>query len=240
MKKYVFLFSFIFFLSCSENEDNSLTQMGRVAEISRDYTEQSLSVKIPTQLNEQDIICNLRHDSYWINDILASKEHIKFHVELNSDRSKGYRSDTIDLFCKGVNVGYIEVYQARHPMSLQKLTWGPDILLSLPKGDGKKETEMLYHFCKNSDGRYSLSDFPAFAYCIEMNHNPEKNMEWYLPSERSEKYREVSNNNYPFDFWSSTEYSRETVDIRKWASNNEQHLTIAAFKNDRFYVYAVR
>ena len=59
MKKYVFLFSFIFFISCSENEDNSLTQMGRVAEISLDYTEQSLSVTIPPQLNEQDIICHI-------------------------------------------------------------------------------------------------------------------------------------------------------------------------------------
>ncbi len=48
---------------------------------------------------------------------------------------------------------------------------------------GLEMTKLVYNLEKTTSGKDSYRNYPAFAFCIEMNHDPENNMEWYLPSE---------------------------------------------------------
>lgn len=62
-------------------------------------------------------------------------------------------------------------------------------------------------------GKDSYKNYPAFAYCIEMNHDPENNMEWHLPSlhEMGKYANGQSYEGTPFDkhnyWWSASENS---------------------------------
>ena len=44
-------------------------------------------------------------------------------------------------------------------------------------------TKLVYNLEKTTGGKDSYRNYPAFASCIEMNHDPENNMELYLPSD---------------------------------------------------------
>lgn len=47
---------------------------------------------------------------------------------------------------------------------------------------GIEITKAIYNLEKTTNGKDSYKNYPAFVYCIEMNHDPENNMEWHLPS----------------------------------------------------------
>ncbi len=45
---------------------------------------------------------------------------------------------------------------------------------------------------ETTNGNDSYRNYPAFAFCIVMNHDPENNMEWYLPSDKPASDSHVS------------------------------------------------
>ena len=79
--------------------------------------------------------------------------------------------------------------------------------------NGLEATKLVYNLEKATGGKDTYKNYPAFAFCIEMNHDPEHHMEWYLPSvDEMRSYAHgqsysgtpVARHNY---WWTSTENS---------------------------------
>lgn len=144
---------------------------------------------------------------------------ISFDVEENTGTSSGHRFDTLVVAVNGIRIGTICVTQSRNPFSDNRLVWANANALyrkePLNSSDlsGLEKTKLVYNLEKTTGGKDSYKNYPAFAFCIEMNHDPENNMEWYLPSEdeiRSYDHAQsysgtpIARHNY---WWSSSEDS---------------------------------
>ena len=211
------------FISCGGDGDdggntstkaNPLPQMGNV---SLNYRSSTESITLARDVQAEGATVSLKKGVSWINNIHLSGKVISFDVEENTTKSSGHRFDTLVIVVNGTRIGTVCVTQARNPFSDSRLVWAnADALyrkkaLSSSDLSGLEMTKLVYNLEKTTGGKDSYKNYPAFAFCIEMNHDPENNLEWYLPSEaeiRSYDHAQsysgtpIAKHNY---WWSSTE-----------------------------------
>ena len=234
MKKILFLMlatalPFLFY-SCSE--DDSISENEGIAEeeeeikalpemdnVSLDYHPSDQVIELPRDVESEGVTISLKYDSYWITQLELNGSTISFKALENTESETGHRFDTIFINNRGINIGSICVSQARKPISPTRLVWAVSSAIYRNKalGDlsmsGQEMTKAIYDLEKTTNGKDSYKNYPAFAYCIEMNHDPENNMEWHLPSlHEMEKYANgQSYEGTPFDkhnyWWSASENS---------------------------------
>lgn len=208
-------------VSCGDDEDSfndiKAAQLPKMDNISLNYHATSKTVILDRDVESEGAAISLKKGVSWINNIHLSGKILSFDVEENTMTTIGHRFDTIIVSLKGIRIGSICVTQARNPFSGSRLVWAnSDALyrnapLSNSDLDGWEMTKLVYNLEKTTGGKDSYKNYPAFAYCIEMNHDPDNNMEWYLPSENeirsyanAQSYAgtPIAKHNY---WWSSSE-----------------------------------
>ena len=226
MKKILFLMVAILptmlFTACSDDdgeEDVKVQKLPQIDNISLNYHPSEEIVSLPRDIESEGCIINLKDNSYWITKLKLSGKTISFNVLENSEIETGHRFDTIVISYKNERIGAICVTQARKPISTKRLVWALSNAMYRNKAlcnsgmSGLEVTKAIYNLSKTTNGKDSYKNYPAFAYCIEMNHDPENNMEWHLPSEneirayakgQSYKGTPLYQHNY---WWSSSENS---------------------------------
>ena len=160
--------------------------LGTFSNVSLDSKSSSQEISLPRDLSGEGATVKLKSGVSWINALTLNGKTVAFNVEENTNASTGHRFDTIEICAQGIRIGAICVTQARPRKASEKLQWttsgktywGADI----PGANGKEKTIAVYNLEKTTGGKDNYKNYPAFAYCIEMNHDPDKNMEWYLPT----------------------------------------------------------
>ncbi len=201
----------------SENISSKVTPLPQMSNVSLSYRSSVETVTLARDVQAEGATVSLKKGVSWINNIQLSGKVISFDVEENTGTSTGHRFDTLVVAVKGTRIGTICVTQARNPFSDSRLVWANENALYRKKAlstselSGLEMTRLIYNLEKTTGGKDSYKNYPAFAFCIEMNHDPENNMEWYLPSEdeiRSYAHAQsysgtpISKHNY---WWSSSE-----------------------------------
>lgn len=191
--------------------------MASIDDVSLNYKPSSESVSLSRDVEVEGAVVKLKKGVSWINNVRLSGNKILFDVEENTTTQKGHRFDTICVVTKGQIIGKVCVSQARNPFSGSRLAWANSKALYQEKAlsdkdlSGLEMTKLVYNLEKTTGGKDSYKNYPAIAFCIEMNHDPEHHMEWYLPSEneirsyaRSQSYSgtPIARHNY---WWSSSE-----------------------------------
>lgn len=223
MKK-IFLPLFVLticFASCSKEDGNSTTEqikpLPQLDNISLNYHNSEQTVELTRDIEKEKATLTLKDDSYWISKLKLNGNKITFTALENQDVEVGHRYDTILISIDDTRIGSICVTQARKPISPERLVWATSEALYRNKAlcesgmSGLEITKAIYNLEKTTNGQDSYKNYPAFAYCIEMNHDPENSMEWHLPSMKEmEAY--MKGQSYigtPFDqhnyWWSATE-----------------------------------
>lgn len=206
--------------SCSSSDEDNNSQakpLSSIDNVSLNYRSSVETVTLSRDVESEGAVVKLKKGVSWINNIRLSGNKILFDVEENTTTTSGHRFDTICVAVKGQIIGSVCVTQARNPFSDTRLAWANSNAMYLNKAlsdkdlSGLEMTKLVYNLGKTTGGKDSYKNYPAFAFCIEMNHDPEHNMEWYLPSEdeirsyaESQSYKgtPIARHNY---WWSSTE-----------------------------------
>lgn len=206
--------------SCSSSDEDNNSQakpLSSIDNVSLNYRSSVETVTLSRDVESEGAVVKLKKGVSWINNIRLSGNKILFDVEENTTTTSGHRFDTICVAVKGQIIGSVCVTQARNPFSDTRLAWANSNAMYLNKAlsdkdlSGLEMTKLVYNLEKTTGGKDSYKNYPAFAFCIEMNHDPEHNMEWYLPSEdeirsyaESQSYKgtPIARHNY---WWSSTE-----------------------------------
>lgn len=206
--------------SCSSSDEDNNSQakpLSSIDNVSLNYRSSVETVTLSRDVESEGAVVKLKKGVSWINNIRLSGNKILFDVEENTTTTSGHRFDTICVAVKGQIIGSVCVTQARNPFSDTRLAWANSNATYLNKAlsdkdlSGLEMTKLVYNLEKTTGGKDSYKNYPAFAFCIEMNHDPEHNMEWYLPSEdeirsyaESQSYKgtPIARHNY---WWSSTE-----------------------------------
>ena len=177
----------------NENEDAKdkyVAPLSSIADISLNYHATSKSVTLSRDVEAEGATVSLNRGASWINNLKLKGNKVTFEVEENASTFAGHRFDTIVVSVRGKRIGTVCVSQARNPFSSMQLAWANpgsgQRLEELFDGNstysGLELTKIVYNLEKTTGGRDSYKNYPAFAFCIEMNHNPEKKIEWYLPT----------------------------------------------------------
>lgn len=196
MKKFLLYLSAmgVIFPACStdensENEENIIiTPLPAIENISLNCHNSEQTVKLSRNVEEEGATISLKDDSYWISKLKLNGDEVTFTALENPEIEKGHRYDTIIIDIKGQRIGTICVSQARKPESPERLVWAVSNAMYRHSAlcesglSGQEITKAIYNLEKITNGQDSYKNYPAFAYCIEMNHDPENNMEWHLPS----------------------------------------------------------
>ncbi len=259
MKKILFLMvmlPMLLFTACSSDDGEEgikAQKLPPINNISLNYHPSEETVSLPRDVESEGCIINLKDNSYWITKLKLSGKTISFNVLENSDIETGHRFDTIVISYKNERIGTICVTQARQPISTKRLVWAMSsamyryLPLSVFDMSGIEMTKAIYNLSKTTNGKDNYKNYPAFAFCIEMNHDPENNMEWHLPSlyemkaysnAQSYKGTPFYQHNY---WWSSTEnklngnafclYSESTATIGAVSKGGDWW--VMAFKNGK-------
>ena len=183
-------------ISCSGDDDedsggsSKAVPLSKMSNVSLNYRASSEVVTLSRDVESEGATVSLRKGVSWINNIRLAGRTIKFDVEENTGTTTGHRFDTLVIAEKGTTIGTVCVTQARNPFSDTRLVWANSNAMyrntPLATSDylsGLEMTKLIYNLEKTTGGKDSYRNYPAFAFCIEMNHDPENNMEWYLPSE---------------------------------------------------------
>lgn len=192
---YVFCYAFIacaIFTACSSDgvEDviENITPLSKIKDVSLNYRFSSQTISLGRDVQNEGAVVSLKKGVSWINNITLSGNTVSFDVEENNNTSTGHRFDTLIISVKGQRIGTVCVTQARNPFSDTRLEWANTNALFRNQAlcsenvSGLEMTKKIYNLEKTTNGKDSYKNYPAFAFCIEMNHDPENNMEWYLPS----------------------------------------------------------
>ncbi len=214
---------FFCLVSCGDDEGEvsmiptDITKLPLTDNVSLNYGASTNTVVLPRDIQAEGAKLSLKKGVSWINNIQLSGRVISFDVEENTGISTGHRFDTLVIAVNGTRIGSICVTQARNPFSESRLVWANENALYLKAAlsnsdlSGLEMTKLVYNLEKTTGGKDSYKNYPAFAFCIEMNHDPENNMEWYLPSEneirsyahaQSYSATPIAKHNY---WWSSSE-----------------------------------
>ena len=203
MKKILFFMMAmlpLMFSGCSDDDeggDRNVNPLPPIEDISLNYHTSEQTISLQRDVKSEGANVSLKDGSFWITRLKLEGNEISFEVLENQDTEKGHRYDTILIENKGIRIGSICVSQARKPISSKRLLWAMsnamyrNEALFKDRASGLEITKAIYNLEKTTNGRDSYKNYPAFAYCIEMNHNPEKNMEWHLPTE--EEMRSYAN-----------------------------------------------
>lgn len=241
-------------VSCNKNDEaEPVAQFPKIETISLNYHSSEQTCILPRNAEQEGCTLVIKDDSYWISKLKLKGNEISFNVIENTETEKCHRFDTILIISEGIRVGSLCVSQARKPVSASTLAWANENALyrnspaSSEKLSGLEMTKLIYNLEKTTNGKDSYKNYPAFAFCIEMNHDPENNMEWYLPS-ISEMQKYASGQSYegtPFYqhnyWWSSTEntlngnaYSLYSKSIAsRGAENKSGKWWVMAFRNGK-------
>ena len=173
-------------VSCEKEISQVKTeQLPPMENISLNHRGQNVQVELPMSCT--DVKVKTQYGSYWIDRLTCNNNIISFYAVENSEVDRGYRVDTIRIYSKNTEIGNICVVQARNNVSPMELKWAlPQAIYYKTSIDGYKYTgeeitRMVYNLEKETNGKDSYKNYPAFAYCIDMNIDPENNMEWHLP-----------------------------------------------------------
>lgn len=192
-KKIIVLSGFvatIVFSSCSSDDDHSspASQLPKMPNVSLNYRASTQAVTLARDVESEGAVVSKKKGVSWINNLHLAGNVIHFDVEENWNTTSGHRFDTLEVSVKGTVIGTICVTQARNPFSSTRLPWATNDALYIYEPissfelGGLELTKRVYNLEKTTKGKDSYKNYPAFAFCIEMNHDPENNMEWYLPS----------------------------------------------------------
>lgn len=173
----------------NNNEDNNTNNpipIEIVPNVSLDSNPIYKEVELSRNVESEGATLALVNNSFWIKNLRLTNNIVSFNVDENNDIYTGHRFDTIEILIGNARIGSICVTQARNRKSLNKLNWctiqashfGHRIPSNLTTG--KEITEYIYNLERTTNGADSYHNYPAFEYVIEMNHDPEKNMEWHL------------------------------------------------------------
>lgn len=187
MRKIILLSALFFCLESCQNEplQTKVEQLPAIDNVSLNHRGQDVQIELPTSCT--DITVKAQYNSYWIDRLICSDNIITFYAVENTEVDRGYRVDTLRIYQKGIEIGNVCVVQARNSVSPTELKWAlPDAIYSKISIDGNRYsgeeiTRMVYNLEKTTNGEDSYKNYPAFAYCIDMNIDPENNMEWHLP-----------------------------------------------------------
>ena len=205
-KVYLYLLTLVTFTtlnfcmtSCGGDDEErgsttKVTPLPQMNNVSLSYRASVETVTLPRDVQAEGATVSLKKGVSWINNIQLSGKIISCDVEENTGTSSGHRFDTLVVAVNGIRIGTICVTQSRNPFSDTRLVWANSKALYRDKPlssanlgssnfGGLEMTKMIYNLEKTTGGKDSYKNYPAFAFCIEMNHDPENNMEWYLPSE---------------------------------------------------------
>lgn len=164
--------------------DKEYTQFQFEDKISLNFHGQLVNYTLPTPNQGYNI--KVKNSAYWISELRLNGNNMSFYAVENNELDRGYRTDTIVIYKGKYNIGEICVHQARTYISPEPLAWAlPNAMysteiLSEDYYTGQQLTQMVYELEKTTNGKDSYKNYPAFAYCIEMNIDPENNMEWHL------------------------------------------------------------
>lgn len=170
---------------------------------------------------------------------------LTYWVEKNLNTDRGYRSGQIDITSGGKSIGTVRVYQARNHYCPTTLQWCTDKATTykdkaLADVYGREATQIIYNLEKTTGGKDNYRNYPAFAYCIEMNPDPERNMEWYLPRRMGVYMEKKGWDIFGFrKFWSSYDVGLYS-EVDYFTENKYQTQYINTDKSNYNYVYAVR
>lgn len=239
-------------ISCGKGETDKLQivdYMPKMDNVSLSYRGQVVDVEIPTN----DVDVRVKHNSYWIQQLQCNSNMLTFYAVENNEKDRGYRTDTIIFSRNNIDVGELCVVQARSCISDRPLKWAlPEALYYAKELDGERFsgqeiTEMVYRLEETTYGEDTYKNYPAFAYCIEMNIDPENNMEWHLPDIDSiiQTAEEIGNtsNNYldtPFGmqdkWWSASDRDGDAF----WLYSGNSASRGPIKKSNECYVMAFR
>lgn len=212
--------------SCGGDDEESggsasikVTPLPQMSNVSLSYRASAETVTLARDVEAEGGTVSLKKGVSWINNIHLSGKVLSFDVEENTGISSGHRFDTLVVAVNRTRIGTICVTQARNPFSESRLVWANANALYRKEPlnssnlSGLEKTKLVYNLEKTTGGKDSYKNYPAFAFCIEMNHDPENKIEWYLPSEdeiRSYDHAQsysgtpIARHNY---WWSSSEDS---------------------------------
>lgn len=240
------LFAFVFNACSSDSRENDVDEItiDRLEDLKTSYESKEYSVKLSKDLTGLAEVKIHDYNSDFIRDLKLKGDKIEFWLEENTNTSRGYRTGQIDIISSGKVIQTFNIYQSRTPFAPTTLQWSnanatfdPDELADVVQSSNAKEiTQFVYNLEKNTNGRDSYKNYSAFAYCIEMNPDPENNMEWYLPFGmalpiiRNGGWQLV---NYK-EYWTAAGYSNGAMAV-KYSTNKVQTIEIkyskSAYKN---------
>lgn len=171
--------------SCKNDTETQPPYMPKIENISLSHKGQRVSEVLP--IDGGNINLRLKYNSYWIQELECQGNTLKFYAVENLERDRGYRSDTIYILRNNSEIGKVCVVQARNCISEKPLKWAraeakysKEQIAGLGLS-GQEITRLIYNLEKTTQGTDTYKNYPAFAYCIEMNIDPENNLEWHLP-----------------------------------------------------------
>lgn len=226
MKKLLLLLALLMpvcFSSCGsdEKDEPNISLLPSIPNVSLDYHSSIQKISLPRDVSKEGAKVSLKNGVSWISGLKMEGDMIEFNVEQNHDTDTGHRYDSILIVVSNQRIGSICVSQARKPISDTQLKWAVvdalyrNAALISKDASGIEITKAIYNLEKTTNGQDSYKNYPAFAFCIEMNHDPDKNMEWHLPSigemtvcAEAQSYSKTPlfQHNY---WWSATENSLE-------------------------------
>ena len=174
------------FVSCGDGNDPKPTppsKLGEIAPVSLSSKSSIPEVTVSRSLKDP----TFKNDDFWIKNIDSAGNKVTFEVIENNYYEKGFRGSKIDIYEGSTKIGEIPVYQARPATSNTTLQWCNnkaiyrEEILFKDNMTALDAIKFVYNLEKTTGGKDSYKNYPAFAYCIEMNYDPENNMEWYLP-----------------------------------------------------------
>ena len=215
-------------------------QLGTINNVSLDSNPSHQEVTLPRNVESEGATVKALDNASWIKHISISGNKLSFDVEENPYVTTGHRFDTLAIFVSDTKIGTICVTQARSRKGAEKLAWCTSNATyyeaETPNVSGKELTKLIYNLEKTTNGADSYKNYRAFAYCIEMNHDPDKDMEWHLPTE--DEVGDIrGDDRFTDGYYWTAESLRNTTSARVFKTNSG---STTRKKTEKNLVYAFR
>ena len=218
-------------------------QLSKIDNISLDSKSSSKTISLSRDVQIENARLELKNKSFWISNLKINADKVSFDVLENIYFDKGFRFDTISILVDNSIIGKIPIVQARNRISDKRQVWANELALyrktELPLNsyNGLELTKYVYDLEIATNGKDSYKNYPAFAYCIDMNIDPAHNMEWYFPS--IEEMLDAHYHNYYF--FTSHVYWWTASDSESFAfPHSETNGSTKFSKSEDYWIYAFR
>ena len=239
-----------FVVSCGKDPSqtdeikHNTSPLSAISDISLDSNPSSQVVKLSRNVESDEAVVSIEDNSSWIRHLKLSGNEISFDVEENPNVTTGHRYDNIIITIDDVKVGSFLVTQARNRKAPNTLQWANSDATyynqELPSNltTGKAITEFIYNLEKTTNGKDSYKNYPAFAYCIEMNHDPEHNMEWHMGMESETEDMRMYGQFGDDYYWCADDLSETYARVYKYNSGatsrkKTEYKLVYAFRNGK-------